>query len=91
MRHDIDGTARQRRALRDDAFFGLLRNYRRHGLLVLYLFGTPGQKRFDFMWEILSEGMLGFIVLYPVMGHASWHLYRDVVDTRGIPLRKRAG
>ncbi len=31
--------------------------------LVLYLFGTPGQKRFDFMWEILSQGMLGFIVL----------------------------
>ena len=31
--------------------------------LVLYLFGTPGQKRFDFMWEILSEGMLGFIVV----------------------------
>ena len=33
------------------------------GDLVLYLFGTPGQKRFDFMWEILSEGMLGFVVL----------------------------
>jgi uncharacterized protein len=31
--------------------------------LSLYLFGTPGQKRFDFMWEILAEGMLGFIVL----------------------------
>ena len=31
--------------------------------LVLYLFGTPGQKRFDFMWEILAEGMLGFVVL----------------------------
>ncbi len=31
--------------------------------LVLFLFGTPGQKRFDFMWEILSEGMLGFIVM----------------------------
>src|SRR5574337_905966 len=31
--------------------------------LVLYLFGTPGQKRFDFMWELLSEGMLGFIVI----------------------------
>lgn len=31
--------------------------------LILYLFGTPGQKRFDFMWEILSEGMLGFVVL----------------------------
>ncbi len=31
--------------------------------LILYLFGTPGQKRFDFMWEILSEGMLGFVVM----------------------------
>lgn len=24
--------------------------------------------------------MLGFIVLYPVMGHASWHVYRDLLD-----------
>jgi len=31
--------------------------------LVLYLFGTPGQERFDFMWEILGEGMLGFVLL----------------------------
>src|SRR4026208_305881 len=31
--------------------------------LILYLFGTPGQKRFDFMWEILAEGMLGFVVM----------------------------
>ena len=31
--------------------------------LILYLFGTPGQRRFDFMWEILSEGMLGFIIM----------------------------
>jgi signal recognition particle receptor subunit beta len=31
--------------------------------LVLYLFGTPGQRRFDFMWDILCEGMLGFIVV----------------------------
>ena len=31
--------------------------------LVLYLFGTPGQDRFDFMWEILGEGMLGYILL----------------------------
>jgi uncharacterized protein len=31
--------------------------------IVLHLFGTPGQKRFDFMWEILSEGMLGLVVL----------------------------
>jgi uncharacterized protein len=33
------------------------------GELVLYLFGTPGQERFDFMWEILGEGMLGYVVL----------------------------
>ena len=31
--------------------------------LVLLLFGTPGQARFDFMWEILGEGMLGYVVL----------------------------
>lgn len=31
--------------------------------LVLYLFGTPGQDRFDFMWEILGGGMLGFVLL----------------------------
>lgn len=29
----------------------------------LYLYGTPGQARFDFMWEILSREMNGFIVL----------------------------
>jgi small GTP-binding protein len=29
----------------------------------LFLFGTPGQRRFEMMWEILSEGMIGFIVL----------------------------
>jgi small GTP-binding protein len=31
--------------------------------VVLYLFGTPGQQRFSFMWETLSEGMLGFVLL----------------------------
>ena len=31
--------------------------------VVLYLFGTPGQERFSFMWETLAEGMLGFVVL----------------------------
>lgn len=31
--------------------------------LVLYLFGTPGQERFDFMWEVLGEGMLGYVLL----------------------------
>ncbi|NJM07090.1 ATP/GTP-binding protein [Candidatus Gracilibacteria bacterium] len=31
--------------------------------LNLYLFGTPGQERFDFMWEHLADGCLGYIVL----------------------------
>jgi len=30
---------------------------------LLHLFGTPGQPRFDFMWEVLSKEMQGFIVL----------------------------
>lgn len=31
--------------------------------LVLYLFGTPGQDRFEFMWDVLGEGMLGYVLL----------------------------
>lgn len=29
----------------------------------LYLFGTPGQERFGFMWEDLTEGALGALVI----------------------------
>ncbi|HEU4325922.1 MAG TPA: ATP/GTP-binding protein [Roseiflexaceae bacterium] len=29
----------------------------------LYLFGTPGQERFDFMWETLSIGCIGYVVM----------------------------
>jgi uncharacterized protein len=31
--------------------------------LSLLLFGTPGQRRFEVMWEVLSEGMIGFVLL----------------------------
>lgn len=31
--------------------------------LQLYLFGAPSHQRFDFMWEVFAEGMLGFVVL----------------------------
>jgi len=41
--------------------------------LVLYLFGTPGQDRFDFMWEILGEGMLGYVVLVDASRPESLH------------------
>ncbi|MCK5881809.1 MAG: ATP/GTP-binding protein [Sinobacterium sp.] len=29
----------------------------------IHLYGTPGQARFDFMWEILSEGALGLVII----------------------------
>jgi uncharacterized protein len=48
--------------------------------LVLYLFGTPGQKRFDFMWEILSEGMLGFIVLVDSTRPETFRQARQILD-----------
>jgi uncharacterized membrane protein len=32
--------------------------------------------------------MLGFIVIYPVLGHASWHVYRDVVNAGRLAPRK---
>ncbi len=34
--------------------------------------------------------MFGFIVLYPVMGHASWHVYRDLVDAANLKSRDLA-
>ena len=49
--------------------------------LVLYLFGTPGQKRFDFMWEILSEGMLGFIVLVDSTRPETFREARKILET----------
>ena len=30
---------------------------------IVHVYGTPGQERFDFMWEILSEGADGLIIL----------------------------
>ncbi len=49
--------------------------------LVLYLFGTPGQKRFDFMWEILSEGMLGFVVIVDSSRPETFREARFILDT----------
>lgn len=49
--------------------------------LVLYLFGTPGQRRFDFMWEILSEGMLGFVVVVDSTRPETFREARSILDT----------
>lgn len=31
--------------------------------VAVHLYGTPGQERFDFMWEILTEGGIGLVLL----------------------------
>lgn len=49
--------------------------------VVLHLNGTPGQARFDFMWEILATEMDGFIVLVDSTDPLS---YRDAFDLIGM-------
>jgi small GTP-binding protein len=49
--------------------------------LVLYLFGTPGQRRFDFMWEILAEGMLGFIVMVDSTKPETFREAKSILET----------
>jgi uncharacterized membrane protein len=35
----------------------------------------------------LATAMLGFIIAVPLLGHATWHAYKDLVVTEGVPLR----
>jgi len=49
--------------------------------LILYLFGTPGQRRFDFMWEILSEGMLGFVVMVDSSRPETFREAKSILET----------
>ena len=48
--------------------------------VVLYLFGTPGQERFSFMWETLSEGMLGFVLLVDVTDESTYEDARGMIS-----------
>lgn len=48
--------------------------------VVLYLFGTPGQSRFSFMWETLSEGMLGFVLMVDATEPATFEDARSMID-----------
>ena len=50
------------------------------GGMELYLFGTPGQQRFDFMWDIASQGMLGFILLLDCANPDSYVQAREILD-----------
>ncbi|MFF6780578.1 ATP/GTP-binding protein [Streptomyces sp. NPDC012510] len=53
--------------------------------LVLYLFGTPGQQRFWFMWNDLAIGALGAVVLVDVRRPESSFAAIDFFERRGIP------
>jgi len=35
--------------------------------------------------------LLGLVVVVPLLGHASWHAYRDTVDASALPLRDDGG
>jgi hypothetical protein len=48
--------------------------------LVLHLYGTPGQERFNFMWDILSTGMLGFIVMIDSTDPSTFKFGKRVID-----------
>ncbi|MDN3267487.1 ATP/GTP-binding protein [Streptomyces sp. MA15] len=53
--------------------------------LVLYLFGTPGQERFWFMWDELSEGALGAVVLADTRRLEDCFAAVDYFERRSIP------
>ena len=53
--------------------------------LVLYLFGTPGQQRFWFMWNDLAIGALGAVVLVDVRRPESSFAAIDFFERREIP------
>ena len=53
--------------------------------LVLYLFGTPGQERFGFMWDDLTEGALGAIVLVDTRRIDESFSAVDYFESRRIP------
>ncbi|WCE02413.1 ATP/GTP-binding protein (plasmid) [Streptomyces sp. HUAS 31] len=55
------------------------------GDLVLYLFGTPGQQRFWFMWSDLALGALGAVVLVDVRRPRSSFAAIDFFEQRGLP------
>ena len=61
--------------------FGRITIDRRH---ILYLFGTPGQERFWFMWDELSAGAMGAIVLADTRRLEDCFGAVDFFESRGI-------
>jgi signal recognition particle receptor subunit beta len=53
--------------------------------LVLYLFGTPGQRRFWFMWDDLVRGAIGAVVLVDTRRLEESFAAVDYFEARGLP------
>jgi uncharacterized protein len=53
--------------------------------LILYLFGTPGQHRFWFMWDDLVRGAIGAVVLVDTRRLADCFPAVDFFEARGLP------
>ncbi len=53
--------------------------------LILYLFGTPGQDRFKFMWDDLVRGAIGAVVLVDTSRLADCFPAVDYMETQGVP------
>jgi signal recognition particle receptor subunit beta len=53
--------------------------------LVLYLFGTPGQERFRFMWDDLVRGAVGAVVLVDTTRLADCFPAIDYFESRDVP------
>lgn len=49
--------------------------------LILHLYGTPGQRRFEFMWDILAEGMLGYILMVDSTRPETFREARYILDS----------
>jgi len=54
-------------------------------MLVLYLFGTPGQDRFWFMWDDLTRGAVGAVVLLDTRRMADGFGAIDFFEDRQVP------
>jgi signal recognition particle receptor subunit beta len=53
--------------------------------LILYLFGTPGQNRFWFMWDDLTRGAIGAVVLVDTRRLADCFAAIDYFEDAGLP------
>ena len=53
--------------------------------ITLYLFGTPGQERFHFMWNELSRGAIGAVVLADTRRLTDCFAAVDYFEARGVP------